>query len=668
MIAGKICPRLVLAVILTLTAQSLLDAQSLKDVIDQEIRGLREAQNDDGSYGPTAGQPDVTASVLLALASSPRRYTDADGPFIRKAADWLVAKQLEDGSLRAASHGDRIRSTALAATALEQVNPTRHADFLDRAEGFLIDRLSGAIKPQTPETGFALARALSGSTRKNLHFLVKAVEASSPDPLFGNTCLLLAGKSIPDGFGSGWTTKLEEELRKKGTNGEGMPTIRLLASCTLFSLLEKEGNAPGLWADRLSKIIVAILGDPRQPPPQNPPGVEDRAILITGLSLCLKSANREDTPPPPAAELPPLPAVVDAPLPQSQGVSKALDFLNENQKEGKFGFMGFDDPGITGMALSAVMRASRLLGREPPAYIAPGLEYLDSLRKKDGSVYLTGLKTYVTSVALMAFEDSKDPRFKEAVAAARDFLIAVQSDEGEGYSMEEDSFYGGMGYGGDERPDLSNTQMAIDALRAAGVDKKHESFQKAIRFLRKCQNLAEVNPTEVRLSDGKKVVAGTDGGGVYYPGDSKAGLDEVDQGVFVARSYGSMTYALLKSYLFAGLDPEDRRVRAAAAWIEKNYTLEENPGFRTVAGRDLGQQGLFYYYLTMARALDALGREEITDSRGATHNWRIEMRNKILSIQRVDGSWINEGSPRWFEGNPVLATSYALLVLDVCGR
>jgi len=56
----------------------------------------------------------------------------------------------------------------------------------------------------------------------------------------------------------------------------------------------------------------------------------------------------------------------------------------------------------------------------------------------------------------------------------------------------------------------------------------------------------------------------------------------------------------------------------------------------------------------------------IADAAGTPHRWRKELAHKILSLQRTDGSWINERSPHWFEGNPVLATSYAILVLDVC--
>ena len=38
-----------------------------------------------------------------------------------------------------------------------------------------------------------------------------------------------------------------------------------------------------------------------------------------------------------------------------------------------------------------------------------------------------------------------------------------------------------------------------------------------------------------------------------------------------------MTYAGLKSFLYAGIGRTIRRVKAALEWIRKHYTLEENP-------------------------------------------------------------------------------------------
>jgi squalene-hopene/tetraprenyl-beta-curcumene cyclase len=289
-----------------------------------------------------------------------------------------------------------------------------------------------------------------------------------------------------------------------------------------------------------------------------------------------------------------------------------------------------------------------------------------ALQKEDGSIYQHGLANYVTSASIMALRDSHDSAYEEAIQAAGRFLVTLQADEDEGYSQEADPYYGGMGYGGDERPDLSNTQMSIEALRAAGIDEDEEAYQKAILFLQKCQNLAEVNPTSVQISPTEKIVSGNDGGGKYSPTSSKADLEEIDKGVFVARSYGSMTYALLKSYILAGLDPEDKRVQAAVRWIRNNYTLDENPGFEGASDPDAGQQGLFYYYLTLARALDAMQLESIEVPDGTQRPWRAELREKILRLQRSDGSWVNHRAPRWFEGNPVLATAYALLVLDQC--
>jgi len=66
------------------------------------------------------------------------------------------------------------------------------------------------------------------------------------------------------------------------------------------------------------------------------------------------------------------------------------------------------------------------------------------------------------------------------------------------------------------------------------------------------------------------------------------------------RSYGSMTYAGLKSMIYAGLTQDDPRVKAALEFIRKNYTLEENPG--------QGQRGLYYYYQTFAKAMALCSR------------------------------------------------------------
>ena len=133
------------------------------------------------------------------------------------------------------------------------------------------------------------------------------------------------------------------------------------------------------------------------------------------------------------------------------------------------------------------------------------------------------------------------------------------------------------------------------------------------------------------------------------------------------RSYGSMTYALFKCYVLAGLDREDPRVQAAWKWLGDHWTLDLNPGFELSRDPTAPYQGLFYYYQSMARALEVSGEDTIVDGEGRPHAWRQELAARLVSLQsRVDGSWINQNAPRWWEGNPVLATSYALSTLGSC--
>jgi squalene-hopene/tetraprenyl-beta-curcumene cyclase len=79
----------------------------------------------------------------------------------------------------------------------------------------------------------------------------------------------------------------------------------------------------------------------------------------------------------------------------------------------------------------------------------------------------------------------------------------------------------------------------------------------------------------------------------------------------------------------------------------------------------MGQQGLYYYYNTFAKALDALGEDEFVDAGGKKHNWRQELVATLAQQQQPDGSWVNAAN-RWLEGDPNLVTGYALLALAHC--
>jgi squalene-hopene/tetraprenyl-beta-curcumene cyclase len=125
------------------------------------------------------------------------------------------------------------------------------------------------------------------------------------------------------------------------------------------------------------------------------------------------------------------------------------------------------------------------------------------------------------------------------------------------------------------------------------------------------------------------------------------------------RSYGSISYAGMMSYFYADLKRNDPRVQAVFEWLRKNYTVEENPA--------LGLQGLYYYYHTMAKALGAYGLTELELADGRKVSWRIGLGKKLLDLQRTDGSWVNDNG-RWWEKDPVLVTSFAVLSLEMVSR
>jgi squalene-hopene/tetraprenyl-beta-curcumene cyclase len=223
----------------------------------------------------------------------------------------------------------------------------------------------------------------------------------------------------------------------------------------------------------------------------------------------------------------------------------------------------------------------------------------------------------------------------------------MQWDEGEGKSRE-DAFYGGAGYGGrNSRPDLSNTAFFIESLRETGLPADDPSLQKALIFVSRCQNLkSEFNDQEWagRVNDGGFIYTAAQGGSSVAGKDAGGGL----------RSYASMTYAGLKSMIYAGLSREDPRVKAALAYITQHYSLDENPG--------LGQQGLYYYYHTFAKTMAVLGNSKITDAAGVSHDWRSELIAALAKRQQAGGEWLNSAD-RFMEGDPNLVTAYALLSL-----
>lgn len=332
-------------------------------------------------------------------------------------------------------------------------------------------------------------------------------------------------------------------------------------------------------------------------------------------------------------------------------VRKGAEYLLASQDK-KGGWESDKGPGITALAARALALTPEIGPKH--AAVRRAVEFVVDFQRDDGGIYSAlGLhKNYETSVAVSMLAAVGDEAPKGVLEKARKFLLDNQADEERGISVD-DVWYGGAGYFFGKRPDLSNTQLMLDALKDSGLPSSDPAYQKALVFITRCQMLGEKN-------DQKFARGATNGGFIYTAangGDSKAGT-EVVNGRKELRSYGSMTYAGFKSMLYAGLKKDDPRVQAALGWIREHWTLEYNPNMP----EKQSHEGLFYYYHTFSRALAAFGEPLIRDRAGREHNWRLELSETLAKLQKPDGSWLNPHD-RWMEGYPALTTAYSMLAL-----
>jgi hypothetical protein len=331
-------------------------------------------------------------------------------------------------------------------------------------------------------------------------------------------------------------------------------------------------------------------------------------------------------------------------------IDKALEFLRTKGQAADGTFTSQAGPGITALTLTAAIRCGAPLDDR---MVAKGLKALEGFVQADGGIY-GRMRNYETCVAILCLtEANADGRYNDVLKNAAAFLRGLQIGPNNGVANDE-PFYGGVGYGGPERPDLSNTSYMIDALIASGAEANDEAIQRALVFVSRCQNLdSPANDTKFA-----KLV---NDGGFYYviPTESIDPASDAERYTPEGglRSYGSMSYAGFKSLVYAGLTENDPRVKAVLEWVGKNYSVEENPG--------QGASGLYYYYHSLASALAASKLTEVTDASGAKHDWRKDLAAAIIARQNPDGSWTNMNR-QWFENDPNLATAFALLALDYC--
>lgn len=402
--------------------------------------------------------------------------------------------------------------------------------------------------------------------------------------------------------------------------------------------------------------------------------------LLAGLCACgdapsaPPAAAPASKPPvsPPAAGTPASTAGLATKAEQALAKARAL-LVSIQGEDGSFGDPEVRIPGSVGytaLATVALVESTKPAQRGSDANIGKALAYLAKNQHPNGSIFSNDrYVNYETSSAVSALAAARRAGLSEVQAKARDYLVAsqVQADP-------KDLSYGGFPYV-DEDPgpvDLSNMQFAVEALSAAGLPADSPLWKRVQAYLRRVQNRSEGSDLRVVMEESgekKTVVSGDDGGAGYAPGVGKVALRRRADGTYEVRSYGSMTYALLKCLVLSGVDVKDPRMLAALGWISTQFTLERNPGFEDEKDSlKAGQQGLFYYLFTLAKALDAYetatkGPLLIRDADGREHAWRKELIERLLGMQQADGGWKNTVAERWDEGSRTLATSYAVATL-----
>lgn len=369
--------------------------------------------------------------------------------------------------------------------------------------------------------------------------------------------------------------------------------------------------------------------------------------LLLGLATLVTGAE------PPAGR----PADVSFRQEIQRAIEKGNDFLRTAQHSNGW-WSTPDHPSVTALAVSALLgEPGRRHQTSPP--VQKALAYITSCAQPDGGIYVTNLANYNTSISMMALVAANDRRHDALLRRARAYVVGSQVDMGEKGRLDT-PYDGGVGYGSKyPHSDMNNTLTALEALyhtKHLVQDQpgaKDLDWAAAARFLEQCQQLPS------NKQDWVSPEARDRGGFVYYPGNSMAGGVTNANGKVALRSYGSISYAGLLSYVYADVKQSDPRVQAVLDWLGRNYSLEENPG--------MGPQGYYYYLHLMTKALNAARVESLPLQNGGQVDWRRAVAMKLINLQKADGSWQNDHG-RWWEKDSNLVSAYAVLSLEIIYR
>lgn len=357
-----------------------------------------------------------------------------------------------------------------------------------------------------------------------------------------------------------------------------------------------------------------------------------------------------------------------------RAMKKGLEWLFARQTpSGGWTLTDVEDPdykpepelALSALALAAVSECAEELRAPYSQKIDKGVAFLLAHLTVEGRVLDPdeAVQThYPTALTLTALCRLGPEKYRQPVAALRKYLLEAQMKPDDKNITQFDWGVGGWNYYTENtryslRVDLSISSVVAEALFAAGVPPGDPAWAQLDKFLRHCQNWRQSSTATADLPGSEQ----NDGGFFFNARSSKAGVSQRD-GEVRFRSYGSMTCDGLRSLLTSGAKPDDPRAVAARRWIERHFTLKENPNFPPQQAGNFGAGILFYYYHGLAKALDGLGLETVATPDGKTRFWAKELVDHLAMLQRKDGSWSNPVNVM-SESEPMQATGLALSAL-----
>jgi len=145
----------------------------IKSSVDVGLKYIRFQQKKNGSWNDS---PRTTALVVRALMESHRRYTEEDGPFVRKALEYLAASAQPDGVVQ--GEDSTLLDTALVLHVLSLSGNPAYRGLIDGAKRYVYETkgalvndplfLAGAPLEGSYRAYYSMARDADGAEKERL--------------------------------------------------------------------------------------------------------------------------------------------------------------------------------------------------------------------------------------------------------------------------------------------------------------------------------------------------------------------------------------------------------------------------------------------------------------------------------------------------------------------